>query len=70
MRKKGVLIDVFDFEGSYIDIFYLKTPGKFDPILIGYSPMALSENFLYMRVRNEDETISFKKYRIEDKGSK
>lgn len=69
-EKKGVLIDVFDFEGRYIDNFYLKTPGKVDLIIIGYKPMALSENFLYMRVQNEDETISIKKYRIEDKGSK
>ena len=69
-EKKGVLIDVFDFEGRYIDNFYLKIPGKIDPIFIGYTPMTLSENLLHMRVRNEDETYSFKKYRIEDKGSK
>jgi hypothetical protein len=69
-EKKGVLIDVFDFEGRYIDNFYLKIPGKIDPVSMGYTPMTLSEDLLYMRVRNEDETISFKKYRIEDKGSK
>jgi len=69
-EKKGVLIDVFDFEGRYIDNFYLKIPGKIDSISISYTPMTLSEDLLYMRVRNEDETISFKKYSIEDKGSK
>lgn len=69
-EKKGVLIDVFDFEGHYIDNLYLKIPGKIDPVSIGYTPMTLSDDLLYMRVRNEDETISFKKYRIEDKGSK
>jgi len=69
-EKKGVLIDVFDLEGRYIDNFYLKIPGKIDSISISYTPMTLSEDLLYMRVRNEDETISFKKYRIEDKGSK
>lgn len=69
-EKKGVLIDVFDFEGRYSDNFYLKIPGKIDPIFIGYTPMTLSEDLLYMRVRNEDETYSIKKYRIEDNGSK
>jgi hypothetical protein len=69
-EKKGVLIDVFDFEGHYIDNFYLKIPGKIDSVYIGYTPMTLSEDLLYMRVRNEDETISIKKYRMEDKGSK
>ena len=69
-EKKGVLIDVFDFEGRYTDNFYLKIPGKIDSISIIYTSMTLSEDLLYMRVRNEDETISFKKYRIEDKGSK
>lgn len=64
IEKKGVLIDVFNFEGRYIDSFYLKTPGKIDPIFIGYTPMTISGGFLYMRVKNEDETYSIKKYFI------
>lgn len=67
-KKKGILIDVFDFEGFYIDNFYLRYPGEIDPILLGYSPMTISDDYLYMTVRNEDETISIKKFKIEDKG--
>ena len=69
-KKKGVLIDVYDFEGRYIDNFYLSIPGEFDPIFIGYRPMAISKGYLYMNLRNEDETFSIKKYRIEDKHEK
>ena len=42
----------------------MKIPGKVNPIFIGYTPMAISEDFLYMRVKNEDETYSIKKYFI------
>jgi hypothetical protein len=52
----------FNFEGRCIDNFYLKTPRKIDPIFVGYTPMTISGDFLYMRVKNEDETYSVKKY--------
>jgi hypothetical protein len=69
-KNKGVLIDVYDFKGRYIDNFYLNIPGEFDPIFIGYRPMTISKDYLYMTVRNEDETYSMKKYRIKDKREK
>lgn len=66
-KDKGILIDVFNFEGRYIDNFYLKFHEKIDPISLGYRPMTVSGEYLYMLARNEDETYSIIKYLIEDK---
>ncbi len=67
-KDKGVLVDVFDYEGRYVDNFYLKIPGVSDPIAIGYGPMTISDEFLFRTVRNKDETYSIRKFRIEDRG--
>lgn len=67
-KEKGVMVDVFNFEGEYVDNFYLKIPGEDDPIAIGYRPMTISNGFFFTTTRNEDETYSIIKYRIEDKG--
>ena len=68
-KDKGVVVDVFDFEGRYADSFHLRIPGESDPVAIGYSPMTISNGFLIRAVRNEDETYSIRKYRIEDQGN-
>jgi hypothetical protein len=67
-KDKGVLVDVFDFEGRYVDNFFLKIPGLTDPIAVGYRSMTFSNGFLFRTFRNEDETYSIKKFRIEDRG--
>jgi hypothetical protein len=67
-KEKGVVVDVFDIEGQYVDQFYLNIPGETDPVAIGYIPMTISNGFLFRTVRNEDDTYSIRKYRIEDKG--
>ncbi len=69
-KDKGVLIDVYNFEGQYVDNFYLKFPEEIDPILIGYRLMFISGDYLFMPAYNEDETYCIKKYRIEDKSRK
>lgn len=66
-KEKGLLIDVYNFEGRYIDNFYLKFHETIDPISLGNRPMTISGDNLYMRVKNDDETYSIKKYLIEDK---
>lgn len=66
-KEKGALVDVFNFEGEYIDNFYLKIPEAYEPIAIMYTPMTISNGHLFRTVRNEDETFSIIKYRIEDK---
>ena len=65
-KNKGVLIDVFNFEGKYIDNFYLKLPEK-STLNLGLgrlSTVTVFKGFLYSIESNEDETFSIKKYRI------
>ncbi len=66
-KDKGILIDVYNFEGQYIDNFYLKSHEENDPISLRYRPMTISGEHLYLLVRNDDETYSIKKYLIVDK---
>ncbi len=66
-KDKGILMDVYNFEGQYIDNFYLRFHEANDPISLSNRPMTVSGDNLYMLVRNEDETYSIKKYLIEDK---
>ena len=66
-KDKGILIDVYNFEGRYLDKFYLKFHETIDPISLGRRPMTISGDNLFMLVKNEDETYSIKKYLIEDK---
>ena len=65
-KEKGILIDVYNFEGLYIDKFYLKFNEAIDPISLGVRPMTISGDNLFMLVKNEDETYSIKKFQIED----
>jgi len=63
-KAKGVLIDVFDGEGTFRDGFWLKLP---DPALQSFlSPgnCALDGEFLWVVERAEDETYAVKKYHI------
>lgn len=55
-KAKGRLIDVFDKDGCFIDSFYLGA---------GRSLMAVREGILFCQEKNEDETITIVKYRIE-----
>jgi len=64
-KQKGVLIDVFDVEGRYLDNFYLKFPYELDLISILYRPMELAGAYLYVAERNEDDTLSIKKYSVQ-----
>lgn len=65
-KNKGVLIDVFNFEGSFIDNFYLKAPEK---ARINFSrgrteSTAVSGNYFYAIEKNENGTFTIKKYEI------
>jgi hypothetical protein len=55
-KTKGRLIDVFDKDGRFLDSFYLG-PGR--------TLMAVREDAIFCRQKNEDETIAIVKYRIE-----
>lgn len=63
-RKKGVLIDVFDADGTYADAFYLQLP---DAALqnIGYPEMcALADDGLWIIEPSKDGTFAVRKYQI------
>jgi hypothetical protein len=55
-KAKGRLIDVFDKDGRFLDSFYLGA---------GRTLMAVREDAVYCREKNEDESIFLVKYRIE-----
>jgi hypothetical protein len=55
-KTKGRLIDVFDKDGRFLDSFYLGA---------GRTLMAVREDAVFCLEKNEDETITIVKYRIE-----
>lgn len=66
-KKKGILFDVFDLEGRYVDKFYLKFTEENFPRYGGINRMAVSGEFLYQIETTPEETYVIKKYKIEDK---
>lgn len=69
-QKKGVLVDVFDLKGRYLDNFYLKFPEEITPNLFNlvkkFQTMAFHNNFLFIIERNKDKTLNFVKYKFEN----
>jgi hypothetical protein len=53
--EKGILFDVFNIEGQYVDAFYLKTDGR---------PLAVEGDAVFIAEKTPDETIEIAKYRI------
>jgi hypothetical protein len=53
--SKGILFDVYDLEGRYVDAFYLKTAGR---------PLAVEGNAFFIVEKTPEETIEIAKYRI------
>ncbi len=62
--KKGILVDVFDREGRYLDNFYLPLfkIRRDNPQF--WVPMAASGNFLYVLEADEDDLMTLVKYEI------
>ena len=54
-EKKGVLIDVFNKEGKYVDNFYLNFKGEL---------MTVQGDFIFVSEKDEDENIQIVKYKI------
>jgi hypothetical protein len=55
-KAKGRLIDVFDKDGRFVDSFYIGA---------GRMLMAVREGFVFCQEKNEDETITIVKYKID-----
>ncbi len=54
-EKKGVLLDVFNKQGKYIDNFYLNLKGEL---------MAVQGDFIFVNEKDEDENIQIVKYKM------
>ncbi len=64
-KKKGILFDVFDLEGRYVDKFYLQFTKENFPQYGGINRMAIAGEFLYKIETTPEETYVIKKYKME-----
>jgi hypothetical protein len=62
-KDKGILTDVFDQEGRYIDCFFLPLP-RLKQNWVGYPPMTISGSFLYTVEWDKEGNIFIVKYEI------
>ena len=63
-KDKGVLIDVFDVSGRYLDCFYLKLPQKQEMLYVTFTKMmAVAGEYLYS-LESEADLPLLKKYRL------
>jgi hypothetical protein len=62
-KDRGILTDVFDREGKYIDCFYLPLP-RLKQNWVGYPPMAVSGSYLYTVEWNKEGDIFIIQYQI------
>ena len=62
--EKGVLVDVFSWEGAYLDCFYLRLPAPPDINVELPAPQVIQGDFLAAIEKNADETYIVRKYRI------
>ena len=63
-KDKGVLVDVFNEKGKYIDYFYLKLPGEDIHFQLIQSAVTFKNGFLYTLEKNEDGNWLLKKYLV------
>jgi hypothetical protein len=63
-ERKGVLFDVFNREGRYIDNFYLRFPHGLPDSRAGFLQMELSGDSLYLIEKDENEISTLVKYKL------
>lgn len=63
-NSKGVLIDVFDGKGTFMDSFYLKLPEPALRQLRWSKYCTLDGDFLWIAESDEDDIFTIKKYRV------
>jgi hypothetical protein len=66
-KAKGILVDVFNKEGEYIDNFYLPVTHIALKDLSRY-PITISGDFLLIKEIDKDDFVSVAKYKIMDAG--
>ncbi len=65
--RKGVLVDVFDPAGAYLDAFYLPMPRGVDLDGLARHPITIADGFLYTFETREEGTLEVVKLAIEDR---
>jgi len=63
-KKKGMLFDVFDLEGKYLDCFYVRFSEENFPKYGGGTRMVFSGEFLYQIESTPEDTYVIKKYKM------
>lgn len=66
-KKKGILLDVFDSDGKYIDYFYLAFPENMVRGYHGNTALDIWEDFLYTIEQDDEGTYTIRKFKIIDK---
>ena len=64
-KDKGTLFDIFNFEGQYLDNFYIQFPDNFNPD-ISKTRMTISGEFLYLVEEDNEEIYRIIKYKLDD----
>ena len=64
---KGYVVDVFDINGVYVDMFLLKLPKEATDDYFGLFQMGVSGDFFYATEKDENNNYVIKKFRILDK---
>ena len=65
-KKKGLLIDVFDFKGNYVDMFYLQGPEELIQSYLNPYRSYVTNGYLYAIVNEEDGFVFLIKYKLEN----
>jgi len=65
-KKKGLLIDVFDFKGNYVDMFYLQGPEDLMRSYLNPYRSYVTDGCLYAIINEEDGAVFLVKYELEN----
>jgi hypothetical protein len=68
-KNKGVLVDVFDEKGNYLDNFYISLPHNVNASELYRSEIWIDSGTVIIRELDEDSNYKIVKYAIENEGS-
>jgi hypothetical protein len=63
--KRGILVDVYNKQGDYIDRFYLNLPGLDHQEILSKRPVTFQDGYLWTSFKDEDDNPIIAKYRID-----
>jgi hypothetical protein len=63
-KEKGVLVDVYNEKGKYIDNFYIKLPDGFGYLQMNHFKPLIQKDLIYTIETDEDENFRIVKYRL------